>query len=78
MEVAGPPKRLMDTSNEVYPVYKWNVCLGRLANLATQKKDEAKRKMTEVVLSGIGERIVILKARRDFVPFEQQRFDNGY
>ena len=58
----------MDTSNEDCPVYKWNVCRGRLANLATQKKDEAKMKIAEVVLSGIGERIVILKARRDFVP----------
>ena len=34
-------------------------------------------KRVEVVLSGIGERIVILKAMRDIVPFEQLRFDYG-
>ena len=34
-------------------------------------------KMVEVVLSSIGERIVILKARRDIAPFEQLRFDYG-
>ena len=31
----------------------------------------------KVVLSSIGERIVILKARRDIEPFEQLRFDYG-
>ena len=34
-------------------------------------------KMVEVVLSSIGESIVILKVRRDIVPFEQLRFDYG-
>ena len=34
-------------------------------------------KMVEVVLSSIGERIVILKATRDLAPFEQLRFDSG-
>ena len=33
--------------------------------------------MVEVVLSSIGERIVILKARRDIAPFEQLGFDYG-
>ena len=34
-------------------------------------------KMIEVVLSCIGERVVIPKVRRDIVPFEQLRFDYG-
>ena len=48
-----------------------------MAYHATQKKNEANMKMVEVVLSGIGERILILKARRDIVLFEQLRFDYG-
>ena len=34
-------------------------------------------KMVDVVFSSIGERIVILKARRDMVPFKQLRFEYG-
>ena len=34
-------------------------------------------KMVKVVLSSIGEKIVILKARRVIAPFEQLRFDYG-
>ena len=41
------------------------------------KKNEANMKMIEVVLYGIGERILMLKARRDIVLFEQLRFDYG-
>ena len=77
LQIAGPPRRLIDASNEEYPLHNWNVCLGRLPNHATQKKNEANMKMVEVVLSSIGERIVILKARRDIAPFEQLRFDYG-
>ena len=77
LQIAGPPRRLIDASNEGCPLHKWYICLGRLANHATQKKNEAKIKMVEVVLSSIGERKVILKARRDIAPFEQLRFDYG-
>ena len=77
LQNAGPPRRLIDASNEECRLHNWNVCLGRSANHATQKKNEANMKMVEVVLSSIGERIVILKARRDIVPFEQLRFDCG-
>ena len=77
LQIAGPPRRLIDSSNEECPLHKWNVCLCRLANHATQRKKDANMKMVEVVLSSIGEKIVILKARRDIAPFEQQRFDYG-
>ena len=53
------------------------VRLGRLANHATQKNNETNMKMVEIVIFSLGERIVILKARRDIVPFEQLRFDYG-
>ena len=56
LHIAGPPRRLIDASNEECPLHKWNVCLGRLANHATQKKNEANMKMVEVVLSSIGEK----------------------
>ena len=78
MQFAGPPRRLNDASNEDCPLHIWNVCLSRLANHAKQKKNESKLKMLEVLLSSIGKRIVILKASRDIVPFEQLRFDYGY
>ena len=71
LQIAGPPRRLIDASNE------WNVCLGSLANHSTQKKNEVNMKMVEVVVSSIGERIVIIEARRDIAPFEQLRFDYG-
>ena len=77
LQVAGPPRSLIDASNEECSLRNWNVCLGRLANHATQKKNEANMKMVEVVLSSISERIIILKARRDIAPFEQLRFDYG-
>ena len=77
LQNAGPLRRLIDASNEECPLHNWNVCLGRLANHATQKKNEANMKMVEVVHSSIVERIVILKARRDIAPFEQLRFDCG-
>ena len=77
MQTAGLRSRLIDAANEERPLHKWNVCLGRLANHATQKKNEANMKMVEVVLSSIGERIVILKARRDIASFEQLCFDYG-
>ena len=77
LQIAGPPRRLIDASNLERRLQKWNTCLGRLANHANQKKNEANVKMVELVLSSIGERIVILKARRDIAPFEQLRFDYG-
>ena len=77
LQIAVPPRRLIDASNEMCPFHKWNVYLGHLENLATQKKNEVNLKMVEVVLSSIGERILILKARRDIVPFEQLCFDYG-
>ena len=77
LQIAGPPRRLIDASNEGYPLNKWNVCLGRLANHATQRKNKVNMKIVEIVLSCIGERIVILKARGDIAPFEQLRFDYG-
>ena len=46
-------------------------------NSATQKKNEANLKIVEVVLSCLGEKIVLLKTRRYIVPFEQLRFDCG-
>ncbi|XP_063721445.1 uncharacterized protein LOC134848040 [Symsagittifera roscoffensis] len=77
LQIAGPPRRLIDESNEECPKHKLVVCLGRSANHATQKKNKANMKMVEVVLSIRGERVVILKARRDIAPFEQLRFDYG-
>ena len=77
LQVAGPPRRLIDASNEECLLHEWNVCLGRFANHATQRNNEANMKMVEVVLSSIGERIVIRKAGRDIAPFEQLRFDYG-
>ena len=77
LQIAGPPRRLIDASNEERPLRKWNVFLGRLVNQATHKKNEANMKMVEFVFSSIGEKIVILKARRDISPFEQLRFDYG-
>ena len=58
---AGPPRRSIDASNEACPFYKWNACLGRLANHASQKKKEANMKIVEVVPSSIDEKIAILK-----------------
>ena len=78
MKFAAPPRRLNDASNEDCPLHKWNVYLIRLANHAKQKKNEAKLKMVEVLISSIGKRIVIPKASRDIVPFEQLRSDYGY
>ena len=63
LQIAGPPK--------------WNVCLGRLANHATQTKSEPNMKMVENVFSSIGEITVILKARTKLAPFEQLGFDYG-
>ena len=77
LQIAGPPRRLIDALNEECPLRKWNVCLDRLANHATQKKNEANMKMVENVHSSIGEKIFILKVMRDISPFEQLRFDYG-
>ena len=77
LQIAGPPGRLINTSNEECPLHKWKVCLVRSATHANQKKNEANMMMVEVVFSSIGERIVILKARRDIAPFEQLCFDYG-
>ena len=77
LQSAGPPRRLIYASNEECLLHKWNVCLRRLANHAVQKKNEANMKMVEVVVVSIGEIVVILKARRYIVPFEQLRFDYG-
>ena len=77
LQIADPPRWLIDASNEECPLHKWNVYLGRLANHATQKKNEIKMKMVEVVLSSIGEIKVILKARRDISLFVQLRVDYG-
>ena len=51
MQIAGPPRRLIDALNEDCPFHKWNVCLGRSANYATQKKNDTNMKKVEVVLS---------------------------
>ena len=75
LKIAGPPRRLIDTSNEECPLHKWNVCLGRLTNHATQKENEANMKMVKVAFFSIGKRIVIVKSRINIVPFEQLRFD---
>ena len=77
LQIAGPPGRLTDASNEECLLNKWNAYLGRLAYHATQKKNEANMKMVEVVLSSISAKIVILKARRDIATFEKLRYDHG-
>ena len=48
LQVAGPPRPLIDASNEECPLHEWNVCLGRLANHATQRNNEANMKKVEV------------------------------
>ena len=50
-------------------IFGKDVCLGLLANHASQKKNKAKMKIVEVILSFIVERIVKSKARTDIVPF---------
>ena len=40
LQIARPPRRLIDASNEEYPLPKRNVCLARLAKHAIQKKSE--------------------------------------
>ena len=50
LQIAGPPRRLIDASNEEYPLHKRNFGLGRLANHATQKKNEENMKPVEVLL----------------------------
>ena len=75
LEIAGPTRQLIDASNEYCPLHKCNECLDRLAKHASQKIDEANMKMVEVVFSCIGKKLVILKATRDLVPFEQLHFD---
>ena len=74
---SSTPRRLIEASSEDCLLHKWNVCLDQLANHATQKKNEANLKKVEVVLSCLGGRIVLLKARRYILTFEQLRFDCG-
>ena len=45
LQTAGPHMRLIDASKKDCTFHKWNVCLGRSANHATQKKSEANMNM---------------------------------
>lgn len=81
LEIIGPPYRVIDASSEICNLHPDNRCMGRLANHVTIKQngEETNMKVTEIYLSAIKpqERVVVFKARRDILPFEQLRFDYG-
>ena len=79
--VAGPPKRIIDATNEVCEEHTSNRCLGRLANHVTQKTNnvEANMMSTEVTIYANEPpiRVAVFKARRVIQPFEHLRYDYG-
>lgn len=77
VEIHGPPYRLIDASSETCPTHPTNRCLGRLVNHVTTKENPhaANVKITEILLAAHQERVVVFKAQRDILPFEQLRFD---
>lgn len=85
MEIANPPKRIIDASAERCPIHvdSKTRCLGRLLNHATQKNRdfEANLKTTEIVLdkypNSMWNRVAVFVARRDIKPLEQLRYDYG-
>ena len=81
LEVIGPPYRVIDASSETCNSHPENRCLGRLANHVTIKQngEETNMKVTEIYLTVLKPpvRVVVFKARRDILPFEQLRFDYG-
>ena len=78
MEIPGPPRRIIDASNEICPDHPNNRCLGRFANHANKNNND-NVKATDVHLDKLEPptRVVVLKARRGIEPFEQLRFDYG-
>lgn len=81
MQIIGPPRRLIDATDEICPLHPENRCLGRLANHVTQRKHNfaANMKAVEIFCDLLQPtiRICVLKARRTIEPFEQLRFDYG-
>ena len=68
-------KRIIDASKEICPLHSNIRCPGRLANHSQLKSNGANIKPTVIELLQIGDKIVVFRATRDILPFEQLRFD---
>ena len=73
LEVKGPGRRIINATAETCPVHPETRCMGRLANHSVV---DANMKSTDVVVfADNGQRVVVLRAKRAILPFEQLRFD---
>ena len=72
---SGASRRIIDASKEISPLHPNIRCPGRLANHSHLKSNGANMKPTVIELFQNGKKIVVFRATRDILPFEQLRFD---
>ena len=72
---SGASRRIIDASKEICFLHPNNRRPGRLANHSQLKSNGANMKPTVIDLFQNGKIIVVFRATRDILPFEQLRFD---